>query len=68
LPAGSPGERLRAAIPLAAAERSRERTSPDEDDVTDPFRLSNEVYADSFTQILSAVECIVYAIVMNEPV
>ena len=67
LPAGSPAERLRAAIPLAAAERGRERTSPDEDDVVDPYRLSNEVYADSFTQILSALESIVYAIVINEP-
>jgi protein-tyrosine phosphatase len=59
LPAGTPAERLRAAIPLAAAERGRERTSPDQDDVIDPFRLSEEVYADSFAQITSAVEVIV---------
>jgi protein-tyrosine phosphatase len=59
LPAGSPAERLRAAIPLAAAERGRERTLPDEDDVVDPFRLSNEVYAGSFAQIQSAVDSIV---------
>ena len=66
LPAGTPAERLRAAIPLAAAERGRERTSPDEDDVVDPFRLSNAVYANSFAQIASAVDSIVYTIVMND--
>src|SRR5215212_7317994 len=59
LPAGTPGDRLRTAIPLAAAERGRERTSADEDDVIDPFRLSDEVYADSFAQISSAVDAIV---------
>ena len=65
LPAGTPAERLRAAIPLAAAERGRERTSPDEDDVVDPFRLSDAVYANSFEQIAAAVDTIVYTIVMN---
>jgi protein-tyrosine phosphatase len=59
LPTGSPADRLRVAIPLAAAERGRERTSPDEDDVVDPFRLSDEVYAESFDQISSAVNIIV---------
>jgi low molecular weight protein-tyrosine phosphatase len=67
LPAGSPAERLRAAVPLAAAGRGRERRSPDEDDVVDPFRRSNAVYADSFAQIESAVDAIVYTIVMNQP-
>jgi protein-tyrosine phosphatase len=65
LPAGPPAERLRAAIPLAAAERGRERTSPAEDDVVDPFRLSNAVYENSFEQITSAVNAIVYTIVIN---
>jgi protein-tyrosine phosphatase len=59
LPAGTPAERLRAAIPLAAAERGRELTSPDQDDVIDPFRLSKDVYADSFAQITSAVDVII---------
>jgi protein-tyrosine phosphatase len=59
LPAGAPADRLRAAIGLAAAERGRERTSADEDDVIDPFRLSEQVYADSFAQITSAVDVIV---------
>jgi protein-tyrosine phosphatase len=63
LPTGTPAERLGAAIPLAAAERGRERRRRDEDDVTDPFRLSDRVYADSFAQIMSAVDSIVHMIV-----
>ena len=59
LRAGTPAERLRAAIPLAAAERGRKQSSPDEDDVVDPFRRSNAVYSDSFAQITSAVDSIV---------
>jgi len=59
LRAGTPADRLRAAIPLTAAERGRERTSADEDDVIDPFRLSDEVYAQSFQEIASAVDAIV---------
>ncbi|HLM22064.1 MAG TPA: hypothetical protein VK390_11135 [Propionibacteriaceae bacterium] len=65
LPTGTPAERLRAAIPLAAAQRGREWTSPDQDDVVDPFRLSNAVYVDSFTQITSAVDDIGRLIVLN---
>jgi protein-tyrosine phosphatase len=61
LPDGAPAERLRAAIPLAAAERGRERRAPDEDDVVDPFRLNDAVYRTSFAQIVSAVEVIVDA-------
>jgi protein-tyrosine phosphatase len=67
LPQGTPADRLRAAIPLAVAERGRERRSPDEDDVTDPFRLSNAVYGDSFAQIRSAVDRVVYTIVIDRP-
>jgi protein-tyrosine phosphatase len=59
IPAGTPAERLRAAIPLAAAQRGRERTEADEDDVVDPFRLSEQVYAQSFQEIASAVDAIV---------
>jgi protein-tyrosine phosphatase len=58
IPAGTPAERLRAALSLAAAERGRQRTSPNEDDVVDPYRLSDEVYAESFGQIFSAVQVI----------
>jgi protein-tyrosine phosphatase len=59
LPQGMPAERLRAAIPLAVAERGRERRSPDEDDVIDPFRLSNAVYVESFAQIRAAIDRVV---------
>jgi protein-tyrosine phosphatase len=65
LPAGPPADRLRAAIPLAAAERGSERTAPNEDDVIDPFRLDSTVYAESFAQMASSVERIVYAIVIS---
>jgi protein-tyrosine phosphatase len=65
LPTGSPAERLRAAIPLASAQRGRERTAADLDDVVDPFRLSDAVYVDSFRQISSAVDDVARLIVMN---
>jgi protein-tyrosine phosphatase len=64
LPSGTTADRLSAAIPLAAAERGRERGSANEDDVIDPFRLSNAVYAESFAQIMSAVDSIAHAIVI----
>jgi protein-tyrosine phosphatase len=67
LPAGPPVERLRVAVPLAAAGRGKERMSSDEDDVVDPFRLSKAVYEASFAQIAAAVDAIVYTIVMNQP-
>jgi protein-tyrosine phosphatase len=65
LPDGTPAERLRAAIPLAMAERGRRLALSNEDDIVDPFRLSTEVYADSFAQLVSAVDLIVYAIVIK---
>jgi len=37
----------------------------DEDDVADPFRLSNAVYAHSYAQIADAVRQLVYAIVIK---
>jgi low molecular weight protein-tyrosine phosphatase len=55
----NPAQRLRAAIPLAAAERGRERALPEEDDVVDPYRLNDEIYAESFGQIFSAVQVII---------
>jgi len=54
-----PAERLRAVIPLAAAERGRERPLPQEDDVVDPYRLDDEVYAESFEQIFAATQVII---------
>jgi low molecular weight protein-tyrosine phosphatase len=59
VPPGTPRDRLPAAIRLAAAERVRSRVSAEEDDVVDPFRLADDVYAKSFDQIMSAVEVIV---------
>jgi protein-tyrosine phosphatase len=56
---GIPAERLRAAMPLAAAQRSLQRSSAKDDDVIDPFRLSDEIYAASFDEITSAVNVIV---------
>jgi protein-tyrosine phosphatase len=64
---GTPAERLGAAIPLAAAQRGRKLISPHEDDVVDPFRLSDTVYADSFAQITAAVDRLVYTIVTINP-
>jgi protein-tyrosine phosphatase len=55
----STAERLSAAIPLAAAQRGRERAMPQEDDVVDPYRLGDEVYSESFGQIFSAVQVII---------
>jgi protein-tyrosine phosphatase len=65
LPPGTPAERLRPAIQLAAAERGRERMSADQDDVVDPFRLSDEVYAESFGQITQAADTIAGVLVAS---
>jgi protein-tyrosine phosphatase len=59
LPDGTPAERLRAAMPVVVAKRGIKRTSREDDDVVDPFRLSNEVYARSFAEINAAVRVIV---------
>jgi low molecular weight protein-tyrosine phosphatase len=62
LPEGNPAERLQAAVPLAAAQRGHRQASPQADDVVDPFRLSEDVYAASFAEITSAVNVIVRAL------
>jgi protein-tyrosine phosphatase len=59
LPDGSSAERLRAWMPVAVATRGLRRTPPEFDDVVDPFRLSDEVYAASFEEISSAANVIV---------
>jgi protein-tyrosine phosphatase len=60
VPDGTAAQRLRAVMPLVVARRTLSRTSsPKDDDVIDPFRHSDEVYASSFTQITAAVESIV---------
>jgi low molecular weight protein-tyrosine phosphatase len=67
LPEGNPAERLGAAVPLAAAQRGHRLASPQADDVVDPFRLSDDVYAASFAEITSAVNVIVRAIGISDP-
>ncbi len=62
LPQGTPAERLRAAIPLAAARRGFRRASAEDDDVVDPFRRSDDVYATSFMEINAAVRKIAAAL------
>jgi protein-tyrosine phosphatase len=62
LPDGITADRLRSALPLAAAERGLQRVSTEEDDIVDPFRLSDEVYAASFAQITGAVNIITAAL------
>lgn len=51
------GQRLAALVPLAAEHRSR--VSADLDDIVDPYRRSDEVYLESFSQIREAVQTIV---------
>jgi low molecular weight protein-tyrosine phosphatase len=66
LPDGAAAERLRAAIPLIVATRGLERTYAEDDDVIDPYRLSEELYAASFAEIAAAVKIIVATIVRAE--
>ena len=58
LPAGTPADRLRVSIPLAAAQRGRRRVPSSEDDVLDPYRQPRHVYEASLAQILPAVDTI----------
>jgi protein-tyrosine phosphatase len=62
LPDGTPAERLRAAMPLAVAKRGLRRVSPEDDDVVDPFGLTDEVYAKSFAEITASVKVIVKSV------
>jgi protein-tyrosine phosphatase len=59
LPDGTPAERLRIAMPLAVAKRGLRLASPEADDVVDPFGLSDETYAASFSEITAALEVVV---------
>jgi protein-tyrosine-phosphatase len=54
LPEGTPAARMRAATPLVAAKRGLKRTSPNDDDVVDPFRLGDEIYLTSFAEITAS--------------
>jgi protein-tyrosine phosphatase len=68
LPAGSPAERLRAAIPLATAQRGRTSLVPAaDDDVVDPYRRERAVYEAALDQILPAVQTIVQVATGRRP-
>jgi len=67
LPNTSVADRLRTAVPLAAAQR-RMATGPlDADDVMDPYRLAVEVYEQSFSTIRTAVNAIADCLVSDSP-
>lgn len=51
-----PAERLAALVPLAGSRRAM--VDVELDDIIDPFRQSDEVYAESFDQLLQAVRTI----------
>jgi hypothetical protein len=53
-------------MPLAAAQRGHRQASAQADDVVDPFRLSDEIYAASLKEITSAVDVIVGALRMSD--
>ncbi|WP_182111837.1 low molecular weight phosphatase family protein [Actinotalea sp. JY-7876] len=59
LPAGTPAERLAALVPLATAQRGRTPVAPDADDVVDPYRRGDAVYAQVFDVMAPAVATIV---------
>jgi protein-tyrosine phosphatase len=63
LPDGTVADRLRAAVPLAAARRRMIAGPIDADDVVDPYRLAQEVYDQSFSAIRVAVDVIADRIV-----
>ena len=59
--AGSPDDvaaRIRALIPLAAAQRGRVPVAPADDDVVDPYGGGDRLYVTSFAQLRPAVEAI----------
>jgi protein-tyrosine phosphatase len=62
LPAALPAERLAALAPLAAAQRGRHPLDPAQDDVIDPYRRSDRVYATVFAQIQEATEAILHLV------
>jgi len=58
LPATAPSERLRVALPLAAAQRGRTRVAPTDDDIVDPYGRDREAYKAAFGAILPAIATI----------
>jgi protein-tyrosine phosphatase len=66
LPDGTPGQRLRIAMPLVVATRGLGRTSAEDDDVIDPYRLGDGVYVASYAQMTVAVKTIAGALIRGE--
>jgi protein-tyrosine phosphatase len=64
LPSGTAADRLRAAIPLAAANR-RPVADRTRDDIVDPYRQDDKVYEQAFDDIRAAVSTIAAVIVLN---
>lgn len=67
LPSGTPAQRLRAAVPLAAAKRGQLRAAAVDDDVVDPYRRGEAAYATSFQQLLPAVRTITRIVLTSTP-
>jgi protein-tyrosine phosphatase len=63
LPDGTVADRLRTAVPLAAARRRMVAGPVDADDVVDPYRLAQAVYDKSFSAIRVAVDIIANRVV-----
>ncbi|MEE6283184.1 low molecular weight phosphatase family protein [Georgenia sp. MJ170] len=59
-PGARPAERLAALVPLAAAHRKQ--VDRGLDDIADPYRQSDEVYAESFEQIIQAARAVARAV------
>lgn len=61
MPLGEVVGRLATLAPLAASQRGAvaPAASPDDDDVVDPYRQSDEVYAESARQLVPPVEAVV---------
>ncbi|WP_413452513.1 low molecular weight phosphatase family protein [Georgenia phoenicis] len=64
-PGARPAERLAALVPLAARERTR--VPAELDDIVDPYRQSDEVYQQSFDQLIDAVRGIARVVLGVRP-
>lgn len=61
-PAATPGEWLRAAIPVAGRLRQRARAdAPEDDDIVDPYRRADAVFDTAYVQIDAATAAIARA-------
>jgi protein-tyrosine phosphatase len=65
LPAGTPAQRLMNAVPFAVAKRGIRISVPADDDIIDPFGLTDDIYATSFAEITTAVNLIVATLLIG---